>query len=736
MRFTITFLIIVLVTLSLNAQTEVKDSIKKSVDLDEIVVTINKTEEMKRQVAAQISVITSKQIQFDNPQTSADILANTGQIMVQKSQQGGGSPVIRGFEASRVLLVVDGVRMNNLIYRGGHLQSVITLDPSMLDKVEVYFGPSSTVYGSDALGGTIHFMTKKPRLDETGKKMLTVNAMQRFSSVNKASSTNINFNLGSKKFASLTSLSHNSFGDLRMGKNKNPFYDTLYGLRNVYARHYYGRDSTVLNDDEYVQIQSGYSQMDLMQKFLFKQSNTIEHQLNIQYSNSSNIPRYDRLSELKGGKPKYAEWYYGPQTRALIAYDLNLKNKFGFNFIHLGVNGQKVQESRITRNFGGDNLNSRVEDVGVIGYNLDFQKGSSKNKFRFGFDGQANTLASRAKRTSIKTEEETPLDTRYPNGDNTLSHNAVYFTHTIVLPSEKLTFNEGIRIGISKLNSTITDNLFFNLPQTSVEQNNLTRSAYVGVVYNPLKNLKLSYQASTGYRVPNIDDLSKIFETAKGIVIVPNPDLKPEQTLTNEIGFSYKPLRSIRIETSVWFTNFINAITTGAAQLNGKDSILYDGQMSKVFANQNSQKAIIYGYSANVIANLTGNSQLYINVSYTKGTITSTPAKQPLDHIAPITSNLGYSKTIKKFTGEGIVNFNGKKDIKNYSNSGEDNPQYAPLGGMPAWITFNLKASYKLPKNLILQGGVENILDTQYRVFASGIHAQGRNIYLAIRYTY
>jgi hemoglobin/transferrin/lactoferrin receptor protein len=155
-----------------------------------------------------------------------------------------------------------------------------------------------------------------------------------------------------------------------------------------------------------------------------------------------------------------------------------------------------------------------------------------------------------------------------------------------------------------------------------------------------------------------------------------------------------------------------------------------------VFANQNSQKAIIYGYSANVIANLTGNSQLYINVSYTKGTITSTPAKQPLDHIAPITSNLGYSKTIKKFTGEGIVNFNGKKDIKNYSNSGEDNPQYAPLGGMPAWITFNLKASYKLPKNLILQGGVENILDTQYRVFASGIHAQGRNIYLAIRYTY
>lgn len=223
MRFTITFIIIIIATLYLKAQTEAKDSIKKSVDLDEIVVSVNKTEEMKRQVAAQISVITSKQIQFDNPQTSADILSNTGQILVQKSQQGGGSPVIRGFEASRILLVIDGVRMNNLIYRGGHLQSVITLDPSILDKVEVYFGPSSTVYGSDALGGTIHFMTKKPKLDATGKKTLSVNAMQRFSSVNNGVSTHMNFNLGFKKFASLTSITYNKFRDLKMGRSKNVF---------------------------------------------------------------------------------------------------------------------------------------------------------------------------------------------------------------------------------------------------------------------------------------------------------------------------------------------------------------------------------------------------------------------------------------------------------------------------------------------------------------------------------
>lgn len=736
MRVLITLLII-LTTLSMQAQTEVQDSIKKSVDLDEIVISVNKTEEMKRHVASQITVITSKQIQFDNPQTTGDIIANTGQIMVQKSQQGGGSPIIRGFEASRVLLVVDGVRMNNLIYRGGHLQNIVTIDPSMLDKVEIFFGASSTIYGSDALGGTMHFMTKKPVLDVTGKKMLTLNAMQRFSSANKGQATNINFNLGFKKFASLTSITYNKFGDLKMGKNKNPFYDTLFGLRKMYAEHIDGKDSAIVSDNEYIQTQSGYSQMDLLQKFLYKQNNSTEHLLNIQYSNSSNIPRYDRLTEIRNGKPRYAEWYYGPQTRAMVAYDLNIKNRFGFNNIHFGFSSQKIQESRVSRNFASNNLDSRVEDVGVTGYNLDFQKNIKRNKFRFGFDGQANTLKSTARRANIKTEAETPLSTRYPDGKNTLNHNAVYFTHTLILNS-KLIFNDGFRVGISTLISEVKDNSFFHLPVTSVKQSNITRSAYVGVIYNPVQSLKLSYLVSSGYRVPNIDDLSKVFETASGSVIIPNPNLKPEQTLTNEIGISFKPTKSIRIETSVWHTFLGDAVTTSASTLNGQDSIYYynDTTKSKVYANQNSGKAIIFGYSISVNANITNHSQVYANMSYTKGKLTSTPDKQPLDHISPITTNLGYSYTVKRLTAEGIIMFNGKKDIKNYSTSGEDNQQYAPKGGMPAWMTFNVRASYHLPKNLVLQGGIENILDTNYRVFASGINAPGRNIYMAVRFTY
>ena len=133
---------------------------KQSEQLDEVVLSVFRKEEKTNRIAEQIAVISGKDIQKLSPQTSADLLAAIPGIKVQKSQFGGGSPVIRGMESNRVLLVVDGVRMNNAIYRKGHLQSSITVAPNMLDKTEVVFGPSSVVYGSDALGGVIHFIQK------------------------------------------------------------------------------------------------------------------------------------------------------------------------------------------------------------------------------------------------------------------------------------------------------------------------------------------------------------------------------------------------------------------------------------------------------------------------------------------------------------------------------------------------------------------------------------------------
>ncbi|MFN5877387.1 MAG: TonB-dependent receptor plug domain-containing protein, partial [Flavobacteriales bacterium] len=150
--------------------------------IDEIVVSASKFEEKRKDVSQKIQVIRASEIQNMNQTSTADVLANSGNIMVQKSQLGGGSPIIRGFETNKVLIVIDGIRMNNAIYRGGHLQNVITLDNSIMDRVEIVFGPGSVVYGSDALGGVMSMTTKNPELSSNGKKKVKAGGYTRYNS--------------------------------------------------------------------------------------------------------------------------------------------------------------------------------------------------------------------------------------------------------------------------------------------------------------------------------------------------------------------------------------------------------------------------------------------------------------------------------------------------------------------------------------------------------------------------
>ena len=135
---------------------------ERIIKIDEVVISANKWKTGKNEIANQLATISAKQIAFNNSQTTADVLASSGRVFVQKSQLGGGSPMIRGFSANSVLIVVDGIRMNNAIFRSGNLQNVILVDPNVICSAGVLFGPGTVVYGSDALGGVMSFDLKKP----------------------------------------------------------------------------------------------------------------------------------------------------------------------------------------------------------------------------------------------------------------------------------------------------------------------------------------------------------------------------------------------------------------------------------------------------------------------------------------------------------------------------------------------------------------------------------------------
>lgn len=706
-----------------------------SLQLDEFVYSANKFKENKKNIAQPIHIITSKESKWAMQQTTAGLLEQTGSVFMQRSQAGGGSAAMRGFEASRLLMIVDGVRMNNAIYRAGHLQNIITIDNNILDNVEVLFGPASTMYGSDALGGVIIFNTVQPKLSSSGKMEVGANLMTRYSSANNEGTGHIDLNLGFKKIAALTSITYSKFDDLRQGSYRNPLLPD-FGTRKEYVTRVNGVDSIVKNPDPNVQKQSGYNQVDILEKILYKQNSHVSHGLNLQYSNSSDIPRYDRLTDLRNGKLRYAEWYYGPQKRMMASYNLHATDLSGFfDEISANLNYQSIEESRHQRTRGSNMRQSRIENLDVMGYAVDLRKKMNKHELIIGTDGQYNNVRSTAHQRDIVADTTATLDTRYPDGGSTMYYGAVYAQHFFKIIENKLVLNDGIRLNYVNLHSVFNDTTFYPFPFKDATQQTTAWSGNLGIIAMPSERWRFALNGSTGFRSPNVDDMAKVFESAGGVYLaVPNPNLKPEYTYNLDLGITYRANNILKLEANGFYTWFKDAIVQDKFTLNGKDSTMYDGKMTAVVASQNKAKAYIYGFTGALTANLSPNVTLYTVINFTYGRYhTAKGGLVPLDHIAPVFGKTSIMYNEKSFTGEVFVLYNGRKRLQDYSPSGEDNLVYATAQGMPAWYTLNVRAGYKFNKYIGVQLALENILDYNYRVFASGISAPGRNFVVTLR---
>ena len=735
---------------------------QREISLEEVVISASNFNEKKKNIAQKIDVISAQKISSANAQNTGDLLSSTGKIFVQKSQQGGSSPVLRGFEASRVLLVIDGVRMNNAIYRSGHLQNLITTDQNMLSRVEIMYGPSSTIYGSDALGGVIHLITKSPILSGNKKLLITGSAFTRFSSANEEKTGHADASIGGKKIAWLQSYNYSDFGDMKMGDEYLSKYPN-FGRRSGYIDNINGVDTILVNKNDRVQKFSGYKQWDIMQKILFKQSDKITHLLNFQLSNSSDVPRYDRLQDTftsgaNKGRLRFAKWYYGPQKRILGAYEFNAKNLGFVDELKLNINYQDIEESRQQREYKKyDRFDSRVEKVKVWGASLAGRKMIGNSELTIGLDAQFNDVKSKATRTNLTTGAVAKLDRRYPDGKNTMYNFALFAQHLYKFKNKKLVLNDGFRIQSINLKSNVEDNSFFHLPDTAVKQNYVAVTGNIGLVFTPQKNTRISLSVSSGFRAPNIDDVAKIFESSTSAkqVVVPNANIKPEYTYNLDLSLTQKIMNKISFELTGYYTLFRNGLIKAPYQLNGQDSIIYNGVKSQVLASQNTNKAYLYGFTAGIDAEIIKGLNFNTTWTYSYGRFKTDASKlsgvyekqangtysvvqknissKPLDHIPPVIGRTALSYLHKRFNTEIFMMYNGWKRLNNYNSDGEDNAQYATADGSPSWLTLNWRGNVNITKSLQVQLAVENILDRNYRYFASGFSAPGRNFLVSLR---
>jgi hemoglobin/transferrin/lactoferrin receptor protein len=650
------------------------------------------------------------------------------------------------------MLVVDGVRMNNAIYRKGHLQNAITVAPNQLDKTEIVFGPSSVIYGSDALGGVIHYYTKTPKLSE--KTKVTSSFFNRYSSINNEITNNASVEIGNKKWASFTSISYSDFGDLKMGKNRSHGFNN-WGKVFLYSENsndFYSSTATE-NSDVNLQRNTAYNQTDLLQKFFIPLTDKTELKLNFQYSTSSDIPRFDRLDEKHEGTLKFAEWYYGPQERLLISPQLDINP--GKSWLDKGtftLAYQNIKESRIQRKLSSLERSYRNENVDVFSFNGDFMIPLSKNEnraFTYGFEFLHNDVNSSAFGKTLDVlgndiigfSDNFNVQTRYPDGGSSYVSSALYLGYREDL-NAKSTLNTGVRFTRTNLKASWIDQSIIILPETNIKLDNSAFTATLGYVFKPNKNTQLNTVISSGFRSPNIDDVGRVREKS-GNITVPNIHLKPEYAYSAEIGIQkYFNDKKFRFGFNTYYTLLKHYIIRddflmyGNLSLNGQ--LLYDDEMGNIVANQNRGNAYIHGYTASYQGKLSDYFTTNGFITYTKGR--TYDSKEPLSSIPPLFGQFDVNFTNKKFQLGTSFRFNSKKDIADFNfTEGIDNHDLTPIVnesaiddvdkyfGSPSWITLGFNSSYRFNENWKLQGMISNVFDQHFREFASGISAPGRN---------
>lgn len=716
-----------------------------SVRLDEFVVTAaSKFAERTEDIPSKVEVIDSKDIALNNPQTSADMLGNTGKIFIQKSQMGGGSPIVRGFEANKLLLVIDGVRMNNAIYRSGHLQNVLSVDPWILERTEVIFGPVSVLYGSDALGGVIHFLTKAPKLyDVDEKKNWELNAGTRFSTSNLEKSGHIDFNYGTNKWASFTSITTTDFDDLRSGSVKGKNLPPDFGDRLFYPDRENAKDSVYTNNNPRIQLGTGYTSFDLLQKIRFQPSDSISFLFNGQYSTTSAVPRYDQLTEGQldtlDGIPtkefKFSDWDYGPQQRLMLALSSDIKNKnLFFNHAKLLATYQKIDEDRITRRFNVFWRNVQQENVHVFAFNADLSKDIFPNRLKlmYGTEFSYNNVISRAFQRNIVDADEAKSLTRYPDGGSHMLSVAGYLMAHVKL-NDKVKVIGGLRQTYISLTANYVDTSFFNLPYSRAFLSTTATTGSVGLTWKPAEGYNIKAIAYNAFRAPNVDDFGKI-RSKGGFVRLPNPNLVAEKTLNAELSFSKNFDEKVKVSGTYFYSYLFDALVAKQDTLeDGAPVFFYDGAFDTIQRNFNAGEGFIYGISGDIIIKILPNLEFESILNYTLGHNISDDA--PLSHIPPIYGNTRLTYSYKdKATFQFVANYNGWKRKKRYDLIGSsDNFDKATEEGTPPWYTLNIRATYNIKKRYDITASIENILDRHYRPFSSGISASGINFSLSLR---
>ncbi|MCB2211382.1 TonB-dependent receptor [bacterium] len=641
--------------------------------------------------------VNAAEIRYHQSQSTAEVLRETPGVMIQKTSHGGGHAIVRGLTSNRVLLLVDGIRLNNSTYRLGNHPYLTFVDPLAVDQLDLVRGPGSVLYGSDALGGTINLRTRSAPFSADG---LTVSgeATGGYRSADEEVLGHGSVSLSSSLWSLFVNGGYSSRDDLRRGE---------------------GGDAVMDPDPPVTQSPTGFDAGYAMGTFKWRFTDAGLLTLSHQYTERPEVPRYDKY--VNGGDYR---WLYSDQTRQLSYASVD--SRVGLPWlrsVHGKLSYQLQTEGRSIQGTPDDDRVDEVDDTGTVGVDLSGEWEAGRFEGAYGFDLYHDNVSSESETITPDGAVTQASRGRYPDGA-TYTSTGIFAQQQAHL-TQALIVQAGLRYSLFSTAFDTPGELPFD--SVDLEFNALTASA--GLVYQLLPSASVYTSAAQGFRAPNLGDMAKLGESKGTTFEVPNPDLDPEEVVTVELGTRVQSSR-LTLDASLFYTSLTNTIAGVPATWNGADTVAVAGQTFDVRTRANTGEAYIYGVEWGSRVQLPANLQWRATVTYAYGQ--NTTLDEPFDGIQPLTGYTGlvYMHPSRGLIVEPYVRFALQQDRLS-SDDLEDSR--IPEGGTPGWYTLNVRSQLRIDEHFTLNLALENLLDRNYRVHASGINAPGRQVVVSLR---
>lgn len=649
--------------------------------IEEIQVTATRRPVQVSEISAALTVISSEEIARAKLMT--DSLAAKPGVFLQQTTPGQGAAIVRGLKGSEVLHLVDGMRLNNAIFRNAPTQYMALVAPGTLDRIEVVRGVPASLYGSDAVGGVVQALSRIPSFTSPGRRG---DATLVFDTADQARVLRGAYEFGNESLAALVSGEYMETGDRRVG-----------GGERISPSSYESKGGRVAVS---ATPREGAS-------WLF----------DLQLARQPMTPRTDELVPGFGEtEPSSSEFFFAPNDRAFVHVRHSRDDWLWGAAWNFDLGWQRIVDDRISRNYLSDLRIHEQNSSDLAGLTVNANDETSSGSWVAGLEIYHDNVSSSRNEEDVLTGQVQAVAARFPDG-STVDQAALFgnYTHHV---NDRHSVSGGLRfsaIGTDLPDTGVT-------PATSIDQDDI--SADIGWVFDTNGQTQVTANLGYGFRAPNVFDLGTLGDRPGNRFNIPNPDLDSERITQLDFGVRHRGERwdLDAVAFVLHYTDRITSVLTGDITPDGRDET----------QSRNIETTDIYGVEIGASILLGGGLTADVVVNYLRGEQEDEAGMTvPGDRIPPLNGRLAMTwRTSYSFSLEPYLVFAAGQD--RLSPRDVRDPRIDPLG-TPGWMTTNLRADWDVSETWQLSVTLENLFDKSYRAHGSGIDSVGRNLIVSVR---